>query len=183
VEIVRNAEAQACLVGITVAVAGITRFGERRRLRAMLGRRPSAFTPLWAVLLVATFILVVAPAMQWTTEAFRVPGFDATLQRLTVLPVWYRVLIVLVGAPIEDILYRGYAQERLAALTRSEFAGAVASSVVFALAHGPLWGTAPATLLLLPVSIGAAFFAWQRDLLALVLAHVATDLLGIAGAR
>jgi membrane protease YdiL (CAAX protease family) len=61
----------------------------------------------------------------------------------------------------------------------SRTAGAAVASLVFAFAHAPLWGLGAATLLVLPAAVGAAFYGWRRDLAALILAHIATDFMGI----
>jgi len=84
------------------------------------------------------------------------------------------------GGIIEEFLYRGYAFERLSLLLRSRIAAAVVVSLLFAYAHVPLWGFAVSTVLVVPGICATAFYAWRRDLAANVIAHVATDLLGIA---
>jgi uncharacterized protein len=76
-------------------------------------------------------------------------------------------------------LYRGYAFERLSVVLRSGPAAAVLSSVVFAYAHAPLWGFGVSTALVVPALCATAFYMWRRDLAANVIAHIATDLVGI----
>jgi membrane protease YdiL (CAAX protease family) len=181
VGIVPNLHAQACLILVTTVVAGIVRFGERRPIETILGSRPDARTVLWALLLTAIYVFLVAPVMGWATRAFAFSGFEVTLHRLAALPAWYRALVVVVGAPLEDLLYRGYAQERLSALVGGTV-GAAVTTLVFAFAHAPLWGLGAAALLILPGAVGAAYYAWRRDLTALVLAHIATDIIGIVAA-
>jgi membrane protease YdiL (CAAX protease family) len=179
--ILANLRAQVCLLLITSAVVGIVRFGERRPIDTILGSRPDARTLLWATLLTAIYVLLAAPVMGWVMRAFAISGFDVTLHRLAALPAWYRALAVVVGAPVEELLYRGYAQERLSSVV-GRTGGAAVTTLVFAFAHAPLWGFGAATMLVLPAVVGSTFYAWRRDLAALVLAHVATDLIGIVGA-
>jgi membrane protease YdiL (CAAX protease family) len=179
--ILTNLRAQVYLVLVASAVVGIVRFGERRPIESMLGIRPDAKTLSWAALLTAIYVFVAAPIMGWATHVFGISGFDVTLHRLAALPAWYRALVVVVTAPLEDLLYRGYAQERLSSVV-GRTGGAVVITLLFAFAHAPLWGLGVAALLVLPSGVGAAFYAWRRDLTALVLAHVATDLIGIVGA-
>ena len=90
-------------------------------------------------------------------------------------PLWLRAVAVLGGGAAEELLYRGYAQTRLAELTGS----AALSVLAFALAHGPLWGAGPALSFLVSGGFLAAFFAWRRDLLANVTAHVVLDAVGL----
>ena len=174
-----NLAAQGLLVALAIAVACIARFGERRPLSSLGLRAPRASTWLWAAFLTLANVFVIAPAMGWLLGVLRSPGFGPSLDALHRFPAAYRAFIVLLGAPIEDFLYRGYAQERLEAITRSTVAGAVLCAVVSAFVHAPLWGGAVATVLLVPAFFAAAFYAWKRDLGALVIAHVITDFSGI----
>ena len=75
---------------------------------------------------------------------------------------------------VEEFLYRGYATERLGALTGSRGVGAGLATLGFALAHVPAWGLGFALTADLPFGIVmTAFYLWRRDLLANMLAHSA----------
>jgi membrane protease YdiL (CAAX protease family) len=81
------------------------------------------------------------------------------------------VLAVAAGA-VEEILYRGYAIEKLAAMTGHRWVGAVIATIVFALVHIPTWGWAFAlTADLLAGAVLAIAYLWRRDLVANILAH------------
>jgi uncharacterized protein len=174
-----NAAAQACLLLLTLAVALIVRRGEHRSLASAGVRAPRAGSFVWAALLAAAYMFVVAPLMVATLRWSGARGFEPTLHELALLPAWYRVVIVVIGGTIEEFLYRGYAFERLALLLRSQTGALVLSSLIFAYAHTPLWGLGVSTALVLPAIFSTAFYLWRRDLAANVMAHVVTDLAGI----
>lgn len=79
-------------------------------------------------------------------------------------------LAVTAGA-IEEPLYRGYAIERLALLTRGRWSAGLIAVLAFALAHFPAWGIGPVIVALVAGSVATAFFILKGDLLALVLSH------------
>jgi membrane protease YdiL (CAAX protease family) len=174
-----NVAAQVGLVFVTAAVLFIVRFCEGRPLSAIGVRwpRPSSFA--WAALLAAGYVFVATPIMRGVLSRVHAPGFEPTLRRIAVLPAWYRVVIVILGGTIEDVLYRGYAFERLSVYLRSTWGAAIVSALVFAYAHTPMWGLGVSTALVVPALLGSFFYLWRRDLAAYIMAHVATDLLGI----
>ncbi len=183
--LVANAAAQGLIVALALAVAWIVRARERLPWSSVGLRRPDLGTAAWGVALAAFYVAVAAPLMVALLVALRARGFEATVSALGRFPLAYRVVTVLVVAPIEELLYRGYAIERLsAAMTpqlgarRASWLAAAVSVVAFALAHAPLWGPGVAFVLLIPGVFGAAFYLWRRDLAANVLAHVVTDLVG-----
>jgi membrane protease YdiL (CAAX protease family) len=82
-------------------------------------------------------------------------------------------------APGEELLYRGYAITRLFDLTGSYVLASIVSVAAFGLAHVPMWGWAPAATTIVSAGIVTVIYLWRQDILALILAHVATDLYGI----
>ncbi|MFY9315151.1 MAG: CPBP family intramembrane glutamic endopeptidase [Burkholderiales bacterium] len=171
--------AQAALVAIVAAVLSVVFFFEHKPASS-IGLKPLTLQSFaWGLALAAFFMYVFSPVVYWTLRRFRLGGFDKCLLQLQGLPVWYLVLAVVIGGVAEEILYRGYAVERIATLTGSLwFAGAI-PVVVFAAAHVPMWGWGPALATLVPGAILTVFYLWQRDLAACIIAHVVTDFAGI----
>jgi membrane protease YdiL (CAAX protease family) len=155
-------------------VWGVVRF-ERLPLRSIGVRRPDWTTVLSAALIVVAGLclqaLVVAPLAK-SADAERL---DAALRRLASLPPWFRVFVGITGGAVEETLYRGYAIERLAAVTgRWWLAGAIAA-VAFTLAHVPAWGARYAlTADLFAGVLLTLLYLWRRDLVANILAHGTT---------
>lgn len=85
---------------------------------------------------------------------------------------------VIAASVSEELVFRGYLIERVAALSRKTSVGVIFSCLLFAVWHFPLWG--PQAIL----SAGgwgiviAIQYVWRRNLPACVLTHLLTDTLG-----
>lgn len=174
---------QALLVAITAAVLWIA-FAVEGLAPEALGFR----APRWQALALGAALAVLfnrayGPALYFALKRLRLPGFEGGLAKLDALPVWYLALAVLIGGTVEEILYRGYAIGRLETLTGSLWLAALIPLVVFAVAHVPLWGAAPALSTFFAGGIFTLVYLWQRDLAPNVIAHVATDFVGIVLSR
>jgi membrane protease YdiL (CAAX protease family) len=147
---------------------------ERLPLRSIGLRRPDWSTLVSAIVL-CLGALYLLPLL--TAPFLNVLGSDslkAGLGRLAPLPVWFRVVIGVTGGIVEETLYRGYAIERLAAITGRRWLGGAISAVAFGLAHVPAWGIGFALGADLPFGIVMTLvYLWRRDLLANILAHSA----------
>jgi membrane protease YdiL (CAAX protease family) len=107
------------------------------------------------------------------------PGTERGLAQLLVLPVWLRVLLVVRAGVVEEILYRGYAIERIAWLSGSRWVGALVPLVVFSLAHVPFWGAAHLLVVLPAAVVLTCLYLWKRDLTVNMTAHFLADCVGI----
>jgi membrane protease YdiL (CAAX protease family) len=145
-----------------------------------IGVRPFRWQTLaWGLVLAAFFMYVFTPAASWTLARFELGGFEHGLAKSAALPVWYLSIGVMFGGIAEEFLYRGYAIERIAALTGSYWIAGTVSVLIFGLAHAPTWGWGPALATVVSGAVATLFYIWQRDLLAIMIAHVITDLSGI----
>jgi uncharacterized protein len=167
------------IAAIVAAVLLIATQWEGLSLTA-IGLRP----PGWkgfalGIAVAALFIAVIGPALMQMPGWFGWQGFDAGLRQATAAPGWLLLLSILVVASAEEVLYRGYAIERLEALTGSAILACALSVALFALAHVPMWGWGASSTTLISGAIFAALYAWRRDLFPLVIAHVATDICGL----
>jgi uncharacterized protein len=124
-------------------------------------------------------IFFIATFAYWMVAKLQMGTFDTGLMKLSGLPTWYLVVAVLVVASSEELLYRAYAVERLAIMIGSRRAAGALSVLAFGLAHVPLWGLGPALTTLLSGAMLTLIYLWRRDILALIIAHVATDPYGI----
>jgi membrane protease YdiL (CAAX protease family) len=165
----------ALLAGILLIVV----LWERESLSSIGLHPPGWQSLLWGIALALFFIYVFAPAAYRALHHLKVAGFDHGLSRLAGLPVWYLVLAVLIGGIAEEILYRGYAIERLSSIIGSYWLAGLISLLVFGLAHVPMWGFWPALTTFVSGGILTVFYIWQQDLSANIIAHVLTDFAGI----
>jgi membrane protease YdiL (CAAX protease family) len=93
-------------------------------------------------------------------------------------PYWFRVLLVLRAAVVEEILFRGYLIEKLRQVTGSTWIAVSGSTAAFTYAHLAGWGAVQ----LIPVAaaglIFALLYAWRRDLGSNMIGHFIADGLG-----
>ena len=125
------------------------------------------------------FVTVFGPFAYWMVVKLQIGTFGHGLSKLAKLPTWYLVLAIVIVATSEELLYRAYAIESLAAITGSyRFAGTL-SLLAFGMAHVPLWGWGPALTTFVSGAIATLFYIWRRDIVALIVSHIVTDMCGI----
>ena len=145
---------------------------ERLPLTSIGLRRPTWLTVVSGLGLLVVSSYVLAPLMEPLQKALGTEGVQAGIDQLAAMPPWFRVVVGLTAGMIEEIFYRGYAIERLAAITGRAWLGGLISAVIFALSHVPVWGLGFALGADLPFGLlTTAFYIWRRDLLANILAH------------
>lgn len=171
--------AQAGLVAIVAVILSLVFFWEHSSASSIGLKSLTLQSFAWGLALAAFFMFVFSPVAYSALRRFSLGGLDKGLLRLQGLPVWYLVLAVIIGGVAEEILYRGYAVERIATLTGSLWLAGAIPVVVFAVAHVPMWGWGPALATLVSGAILTVFYLWQRDLAACIVAHVVTDFAGI----
>lgn len=144
--------------------------------------RPTLATLGWGlattVLLLTTVMLtlaVIAPALGLKQNM-------AATASVVQVPLWLLVTTPIVAGITEEILYRGYAIERLTFLTGKPWLAAVLAGVMFLLLHLS-WGGAQMIIVALGTVIFVGLYLWRRDLPCVILAHILTDLIGFTLAR
>ena len=99
----------------------------------------------------------------------------AAMAQLVATPRWWQLASVLRAAVGEEVLFRGYALERLAALTRRTRLAALISWAVFTVEHVGFWGWGH----LLIAGVGGALltglYLWRRNLWVNIIAHAIVD--------
>jgi membrane protease YdiL (CAAX protease family) len=93
-------------------------------------------------------------------------------------PFWYRFLMVLRAAVVEEILFRAYLMEKVRELTGSWLAAIVLSVVAFTYAHLSGWGVVHLVPVFGAAVVFALLYVWRRDTVSNVIAHFLTDGVG-----
>jgi membrane protease YdiL (CAAX protease family) len=135
-------------------------------------RRPGWITVASGVAVWAVGLLVLPVITAPLARLFGTEGVQSGLNELATMPPALRVFVAIGAGAVEELLYRGFAIERLSRLTsRRWLAGAIAATV-FGLAHVSTWGLGFALSTDLPFGIYAtAFYLWRRDLVANMIGH------------
>lgn len=151
---------------------------ERRPLASVGATRPTWRSGLWGLIAGAVTIagmafiyLVVFPALGQKSE-------ESGLQSILQLPIWFRVALVLRAAVFEELVYRGFAIERLTELTGFRSLAAMISLTAFTLAHLSYWGWTHLLVAGWGGLVLTVLYLWRRDLLSNMLAHFTTDAVG-----
>ncbi len=150
---------------VWIAIAAVVLVLHRRRPETLIGSPPIAF--LQAKFVVVALLLLTAALMVLPPY-----GFEPALQSGLPLPQWLGFLIpalvaVLVQTSAEEVLFRGYIQQQLAAKFQSPVIWMVVPSVLFGLAHYA------------PASYGGN--AWLIVIWATIFGVLAADLTARAG--
>jgi membrane protease YdiL (CAAX protease family) len=153
---------------------------ERRNL-ASIGFK----APTWRTFVVAILAAVVLMAIMILHYALIVPALhlDPSVAgkvraHLMQRPFWYRFLMVLRAAVVEEILFRAYLMEKVRELTGSWLAAIVLSVVAFTYAHLSGWGVVHLVPVFGAAVVFALLYVWRRDTVSNVIAHFLTDGVG-----
>lgn len=133
----------------------------------------------WGFLLTAVMIFLTAPLGDWAVRQSGLPGFESGFAKLAKLPVWFLVAAAVTAGIVEETLYRGYAIERLALFTGSYWLAGLLAWTVFGLVHAPFWGWGPVLRIMIAGMPILVFYIWRQDLLACIIAHAVTDIVGL----
>jgi uncharacterized protein len=171
---------QLSLWGLAAAVLAITRFWERLPL-STVGLRAGAWSSIVLGIVGALALLYVAtPLGVWLVQQLGLPGFEAGLSKLRELPLAALMFAAVTAGVVEELLYRGYAIERLTSLTGSAGVGALLSLCAFSLAHLPFWGATSALFTFVAGAFLSVLYLWQRNLVSNMLAHTIAAVVQLA---
>ena len=97
------------------------------------------------------------------------------MNQLIATPFWWRLVSTIRAAVCEEILFRGYAIERLQEISRSGAAAGIISCAIFALAHVGEWGWAHLLVAGVVGAILTLLYLWRRNIWANAIAHFIVD--------
>lgn len=166
---------QAAFWLLCTIVLAIVWWWERDSL-ASLWLRPWSWRSIgWGLILAAAIIVLVMPAREWVRRTLALGGYATGMEQVLAWPVWVRAFAVVTAGVIEETLFTGYAVTRLARLTGHLSMAAALALFVFCALHVPVWGVGPSVAFFVGGIPGMAFFLVRRDLLAMIVAHIAVD--------
>lgn len=113
-------------------------WGERRGLASLLITKPSGKDIEWAF-----YAFGGVMAWSWIASLISPQEDNAGVAIISNMSVAGVVLLIITAAVTEELVYRGYLQERLGSLLRSRWIGAAVSLAIFIAPHivffGPTW--------------------------------------------
>jgi membrane protease YdiL (CAAX protease family) len=108
---------------------------------------------------------------------------ERAVASITHTPIWLQSATMIRAGVVEEILFRGYAIERLRSLSGSTWLAAVASGALFIAAHVASWELAQLIVVGFGTLILTLLYVWKRDLVSNMIAHGTTDFFGFLLAR
>lgn len=144
-----------------------------------LGWKGFAFGLVASLLMMATVMLsyaVIFPAFGLKMNMRAVRG-------LTDVPLWLQTATMVRAGVVEEIIFRGYAIERLAALTGRPAVAALGTAAIFIAVHISTWGYAQLIVVAFGALILTLLYLWKRNLGSNMIAHFLTDFIGFMLAR
>lgn len=159
-------------------------FGERKHLDSM-GFKPLSLETFYAALGLVGFFFIGMLAWKflvspWFPEISLPAGQAATGQLPKHFFFWFGPFALITASVAEEIIYRGYAMERLLTHFKNPFLGLVVPHTAFALMHLKD-GVENAVMLFFLGWLFTWYFYKSRDLTLLIIAHFIIDLFAIVG--
>lgn len=144
--------------------------------------KPTARTFGWAAAATAALMATAMLAFALIIPALGLQQDVTKTGAVVQVPLWLMLLTPFVAGVSEEILYRGYAIERLGFLTGRRWLAGLLAGAAFLLLHAS-WGAAQLIVVLFGTVIFVGLYLWKRDLPCVMIAHVMADLIGFALAR
>jgi membrane protease YdiL (CAAX protease family) len=165
------------LFAITIAVLGYVRWVERKPLVSIGVRWPCASDLAYAI---AGFVVGMA-FIVGLDRVFEAMGLHAAGANVASRPLSVSTsLLILATNPVsEEVLFRGYAIERLSSTFVRTAIAAPLSIAAFLTLHIPFWGILGAIEFLPWTILITALYVWRRNLPACILMHVLGDAMGL----
>jgi len=137
-----------------------------------IGLRPQKIGPalLWSLAVMLLFAVGIAACL----VAFPLVGLSYGSSSGPAVPMGVSLLLYARAGIAEEIFYRGYAIERIEALTGSRAIAAAVPLLIFAGSHFSQ-GLAGILITFTIGAIATAIYLWKRNLLILILAHFMVD--------
>ena len=165
---------EAGIWALTLLILAIVKFWERRPLSSIGLVRPTQNAILFGAKIVLVLIglaLVAGLAVQST--GLPVPQQPEEL--VMSLPIWLQLFVAVSAGFTEEVLFRGYAIERMTELTGSRWIGALLPVVVFGAAHASFWGVGHAIVAGFTGLWLSLLYLWRRNLWTNITAHALLD--------
>jgi len=168
----------------TLVLLMYVRTVERRPLTSIGLMRPNAraFALGAAAGVVVTIVmgvlyLVVLPALHLADQVAN----TTNAHLLAMTPLWWRLLSCVRAAVSEEVMFRGYAMERLQELTGSRSVALWVSCAAFTLAHVGTWGWSHVIVVAVGGLAFSLLYQWKRNLWINITAHLVVDVVSMLG--
>jgi uncharacterized protein len=163
--------------GLALAMFGFTKAVENRPLET-IGWKPLSWKSALMAVGLGILLSLAVPVLTLLVSMIFPPSDTGTITQVTSSFPWWMLLLGVVTAGItEEVLFRGYALERLHKITGNKWMSGLISLVFFVAVHATGWNTAHIVGVVLPLGIIlTGLYFWQRNLLFVMIVHVVINL-------
>jgi uncharacterized protein len=166
----------AAMWGLAIGVIILVKRVEQRPLASIGWTRPSR-TAVFQALGAGVALSLAVPLLSILASSLIPTQTSGSIANATQIPRWLMLLSVFTAGVTEEILFRGYALERLLEWSGSKWLSSIIALVFFALTHVGGWSLAHIVGVVIPM--GAALIAlywWRRNLMLVMIVHVTVNL-------
>jgi len=156
------------------AVLVYVRFVEREPLRSIGFHRPGWKDSVLGIACGVVILAGLAAIFYVVFPALHISE-NTAIKQVMATPLWWRWISVIRAAVGEEVLFRGYAIERLQKLTGSVRIAGFVSWAIFTLAHLGFWGWGHLLVAGFAGGLLTLLYLWRRNLWANMLAHFIVD--------
>jgi uncharacterized protein len=147
---------------------------ERKPLSSLGYRAPGVLDVVLGVLAGVVAVVGIGIIFQKVLPAMHL-SVNQQMSTTLAAPLLFRVALVTRAAFVEETLFRGYGFERIAELTRSPIFAALATWVIFSMAHLTSWGWGQVIIAAWGGLVLTLLYLWRRNLWANIICHWLTD--------
>jgi len=152
---------------------------ERRPLSSIGLAAPTKQSLVWGLACGSTIIAGGIVLFEVILPALGLAEDPDAVQMIDDLPAWLRVFMVLRAPWFEELVYRGFAIERLTEMAGLRWLAAILSLACFTYAHLDYWGWVHLIFVGFAALLLTGLYLWRRDLAACMIAHLVTDGVGM----
>jgi uncharacterized protein len=165
------------LWGLAVGVLFFTRNIEKLPLTT-IGWKPLSWKWTFTAIGLGILLSLLVPVLTLLVSALFPPSDTGTITQVASnFPWWILLLSVLTAGIAEEILFRGYALERLHEITGNTWISGLISLVFFVTLHAAGWNMAHIIGVVIPLGmILTGLYFWQRNVVFVMIVHVVIDL-------
>ena len=165
---------------VTAVLVAIIVFGERLTPASIGLKMPNLVDLGCMFLMIVVTFVSNGVAFAIGASLSGAPINPPSLAGLLAIPIGMRVAMAVTAGICEEFLSRGYAIERLTALTGNRFIGAAVPCIMFTLGHVRLYGFGVGLLPVLATAISLTIlYVWRRNLVVNMVAHALIDIYGL----
>lgn len=160
---------------LAMSLIVITRHGENSTLSSLGLVWPARVMILQAIG-IGILLMLAVPVLSILSSALFFEEMSS-LETVTQLPWWLILCGVITAGITEEILFRGYALERLDKLTENKLFSSVVALIFFVLVHIGGWNMAHVVGVVIPLGIVLILlYWWKRNAVMLMIIHVIVNL-------